>query len=674
MKKYVQSYFWLPAVIGILLYSQTLWFGSAWGDDTVVIESQAKNFHLVFESFFRQITCKDFDPFRTLQCFVINSFFKEHAYPFGFHFYNLFLLFISCLLAVNILFKITNNKLFSILIVTLWVVHPINVQVIVRLGCGPFQLACAAFGLAFTFCFLKIREVEKPFNQFVFSLLGIFFFLASVTSIEQCLFFPFVLFLIFFYLEGKNIFLVKKYLYFFILPLILVYPLYFAWRYYAFGGKLFYAGYDFTPWTEMGSIKDVLFRTFWLAPQLIVHYFRLFFWPDYLSESKATWYIVGDSLFSPYSLFCQALVLVLIVSAVVLYRKIPLFTIGITWFFFSMILVLQIIPLFNIVDEHYCYLAGLGLLLAIFSLINFSLKNFHPKLLVICILPIFCILTWRTMLYIPFGKSLLTRYIYAANEAPDFLRPKYMSLAINLAHVENRLNELPSWINEKNVVKETNKWIENNLNIEPVLSYKFGPIQFLYNYYFYRTIFMVLYSTNRQKELKVFLTQALKVKNNWLGWYECARFFSKIGQWQDAWEALKVAISQKPDHNLSHGQLFIDIAYNANKLSEAEELVRKFVQAQSKSAYPYLFAGKLYKTFGKKEEAAYYFLQSISNDKVSTIWYEFYMAAAEFFIENKLYNEAEKTLRYLLTLDPFETNAKLKLQYVEKAKEKLRIK
>ena len=319
---FFKSGFWIPSLIAFLVYFPVLYLGSAWEDDHVVVDPIARNFGLMLKGFYRNINISGshFFPFSYFQCFIVNSIFGNNALPYGFHLYQLISNVVSCLLAVLILFKITRNKLISILIVSFWTVHPLNVESLTRLVCAPAHIPAGTFCLAFLLCFLEISERKKSSSKLLLSVLGILFFLASITSYEQYILFPFLVLFLVSLFKGKEISR-KDYFYFLILPTILVYTFYFIWRFMANRGALFYPDYEFITWTSIGSIKDIFFRTVWLSPQLLVHYLRLFFCPDYLAESKADWYAVGGSIWSLYSIFCQVLTMVLILSALFLRKK-----------------------------------------------------------------------------------------------------------------------------------------------------------------------------------------------------------------------------------------------------------------------------------------------------------------------------------------------------------------
>ncbi len=671
MKFIRKIYFLVPTIIYLLLYSQSVFFGASWGDDVYITVPMAKNFNLMLQGFYRNLPGLHFVPFCYLQSYIIHSFLGNKAFPFGFHLYALIMHSISCVIAMLVMHKLTNSRLISVLIVSLWTVHPTNVENLTRLGCAPAQLASGTFCLTFVWCFLKARETKSHILRLFISLFGILFFFVSITSHEQYLLFPLVLLLILFFLDGKQKFFQRDYLRSFVLPIMLIYPIYLTWKFFACGSSFFYTDNVLITWTEIGTVKDVLFRAYWLAPQLLVHYFRLFFYPDYLAESKADWYMVGSTLWSPYALFCQGLIIMLILSAIYLYKKIPLYTIGILWFFMSLILVLQIIPLFDIVDEHWCYLSTLGFLLSIFCLFTYRWKTISPRTLLLITVSIFCLLARRTLLYLPLQKDGLVRGISMAKYSPAWTKVIYMLEVIQLARKEKRQEELPNWINLDNLQKEVNEWLKNYLFTKPNFSHKFGPMQTVYKYNTYRFISRCLIISNKQNELYYLMKQAIEVKNDTFAWIENAELFKENKDWGYAWQSLKHAIRSNPLFMLIYNKSFIEIAVYANKIDEAEKSIQNYIKLNPKTSYPYLFAGFFYQEIGETDLALDYFKKALSDDKIVSVnapW--IYHYAASLFLKNKMYDEALQSLNKIISFDPFNKNAKNKLRELDFVKPK----
>lgn len=668
MKNYFKSFLWLPALIGLIVYIPSLSLGSSWGDDIYVINPFAKEPELVLKNFYHNTPGLHFVPLCLLQSFLINTMFGKNAFPFGFHLVQLFLHVICCCFITIILFRLTKNYLSSILMTILWVLHPINVETVTRIGCGPAQVSAALFCLIYLLCTLKLSDVNSRMKKVFLLIVSVISFLISITSYEQYFLVPWFVCLIYlFQVLNKNITL-KKYLLIYLFPTMFVYLFYLLWKYVACNGALLETSNELIKWTEMGTIKDVLFRTFWLAPQLVVHYFRLFLWPDYLAESKADWYVVGRTLWSPYSLFCQFFVLSLIISAALAIKKNPLYSLGIFWFFSTMILVVQIIPLFNIIDEHYCYLSVLGIFLSIFSLFK-SLNN--RKIVFSLFIPISLFLLWRTELYIPSGKDTLTRNIYMAMEAPDWNKQAWIAKSIDLATVENRRQELPVWINEESFGRAVNTWTNKYLTIVPDYSYQYGPYQMPYNFKVFHGMFKSLFLLGQTEKLNIAVGTALKINHSWLGWHELSIFSKSIRQWEAAWEALKHAIRENPRMKHSYNEDFIKIAINADKIDEAKVFIAHYIDLFPESAFPYLFAGSFYSKIGEEEEALNHFREGIEPYKYPCINDGgLYRTAFDFFKEKKLVKDMVKTLNIVLSFDPENQLAKDELLKVEKTQNK----
>ena len=666
MIRFVKSYFWVPSLIALALYFQSIWFGTSCGDDWLVTSPMNKDFHLMLKTFYDNSNFPGvhFIPVYFLQCFFINSFFGEHAYPQGFHIYSVFVHLLACLIATYVMYKITSNKLVSILIVSLWTAHPLNVQIITRLGCGPAQLAGGMFCLSFILCFLKALEEKDFYRKVIFVILGSILYLCSMTTHEQPLLFPVLILLIAFYLKKEK--LSRDNLYVVVCPLFLLIPMYLAWRFVACNGMLYETSNELIKWTEVGTIKDILFRAYWLAPQILVHYIRLFLWPDFLSEAKANWFYVGKTIFDPYAMFCQLLVISLIVSSVALLKKIPIYSIGVMWFLLHMILVSQIMPLFMMIDEHYSYVSSLGLYLVIFSLILKYKNIFKIKILLSLVIPIFVLLMSRTLICIPSGKDFFTRCIYCAKEAPIVNKLVYMGKALELAEKKKRTSELPSWLNEHELEILMDKWIHSLIDIKPDLSIKYGPIQVPYNFNNYSSLLRYLSGFVGQTPLidKTVKTMLI-VKSDWQGWIQLSSFFALTKRWDLAWVALKNAINKNPKHLLSYNDGFIDIAINSGNISEAEQVVQNYIGLYPELSRPYLFAGLFFFRTNRVPEAIRYFKEGVRK-KASFSDVNVYILVSDLLVSVHMNEEAKQFLNVVIsTLDPFNISAKNKLFKIE---------
>jgi tetratricopeptide (TPR) repeat protein len=640
------KYFLIPVILFILIYFQTIFFGSVWEDDSLVDLPRYKNLNLVIKSFFSSEGGVHFSPFYNLQYFFIHLIFGKNAYPFGFHLYLFLAQTFVTLLATVLFYKITENKLLSVLTVLFWIIHPINLQMFTRLLVGAGVMG-HAFCLLFIIFYLELIKTLEHKNRNL--ILGNLFLLFALLTGETFVLFPVLLLLICFCKKGKSIFS-KKYL-FLLQPFLIVLPIYFILRFIACRDSLFNAtsiSEDLMSWTETGGLKDILFRMFWFSPQLIIHYFKLYFFPYGLMDSAAEWYKVGDSILDPYSLFSQIVVLFLIIFSIVYFKRNPYVSLGIWWFFISIVLLIQIFPLFSIAAVRYVYFPSIGLTFSIISLIS-SIENLKiRKVFFFLLVPIFIFLFFRTAYYIPSSKDYYNQFIYRTNEAPVWNKPMYIFTLLKQA---GDTSKLPKSITEEYLTQEIKEWLEKYLYVKPGLSTKYGPMQMTYNFNTYRLIFYYLYLQGDFEKLKIAINSALTIKNSWGGYYEVAMFFNKIGDWKLSWDYYKKAIEKNPKFKPSYTINFIDIAIKSGNTVEAEKIIDNYIKLTPESSYGYLFAGYFFNKIKDIEKAKKYFVLGIVKNPDAGFSLPLYKSALDFFVGMKMNNEEEITKNILEGLE-----------------------
>ena len=643
-------FFLIPALLFSSIYYKSIFFGQAWGDDSYVVSPWCLTFKSMIKTFYENtgMVSDHYMPVHCLQCFLINYLFGESAFPFGFHLYQFIAQIIVCILATLLFYKISGSKLISVLTVALWTIHPVNQQQLTRLVVGPGIMGFA-FNLIFLLSYLYSDNIKSKVQRNCLLVGGSFFFLLGVMSVEHFVFFPILLFLLLFYLKGKKIFN-RNDLSLIICPLI-TYIIYFSVRFYITKGIMLEGENLVDRWAEVGSVKDILFRAFWFSPQLLIHYLKLYFYPYGLIDSAAEWYKVGESILSSYSLFCQIATTLLILLTVFLYKRFPLFSIGMVWFFLTLVLVIQIIPIFSIVSLRYAYLPSLGLTFALFSLISKLKTCSSPKVLIALSIPIFCFLISRTIYYMPSSQNFLNQFIYCTREAPVWNKPLWISLLIKQEAKEksNIYNEINTSAFEESI----NNWLKQYANIKSNLATQFGPMQMDYNYMVFRVIFAHLASHNRSNDLQKVANAALTIKNNSVGWLEIATLFEKLGKQDLAWEAMKKSILLNPTNKLLYSLQFVDIAFNSKKTSEALALLDNLIKLIPNSSYPYLVTGFFYNKLQLPNQSLYYFKSAISPDKkISMDEENLYLMAASLFFQNKMLEETLRTFNIILSINP----------------------
>ena len=175
-----------------------------------------------------------------------------------------------------------------------------------------------------------------------------------------------------------------------------------------------YAGRPFTLaqrlFTELHVVLDYIFWTLFPRPN------SLSFYHDDIT--------ISGGWLSPPSTLCSGLLLTaLLASAVALHRRLPLFSLGIGWYFVAHLLTATVIPL-ELVFEHRNYFASIGLLLAAGALIAEIPSNFMLLRIAVVVLAIvtFCSVTalraqeWSDPIRFAFAEAL---------EHPDSPRANY---------------------------------------------------------------------------------------------------------------------------------------------------------------------------------------------------------------------------------------------------------
>jgi len=168
------------------------------------------------------------------------------------------------------------------------------------------------------------------------------------------------------------------------------------------------------------------------------------------------------------------------------------------------------------------------------------------------------------------------------------------------------------------------------------------------------------------RELDILINQASTVKNDAFGFCQSALFLKEIKEWEKAWKCLKKAIEANPRFNYIYSLPFIEVAFNANKYKEAEQILENYIKLKPYSAHPYLITGLFYNKYNKTKEALKYLTEAILGNKIpSTNFKILYYRAVNFFIKENEYNLARKALAVVSSFDPYDPNIKQALRKVD---------
>ncbi|MBI2996300.1 MAG: tetratricopeptide repeat protein [Candidatus Melainabacteria bacterium] len=649
-------YLWVPAFIAICLYYPILFNALAVTANIDPSQPYSRNFILLLKSLFYKFPEQIFAPFYYFQSCLINNIFGIQNANLVFHLYSIILLCISGIVITLILQEITKNNLLSVGISLIWICHPLNIKTIAFIENAPGVLASTTFGLLFIYYSLRFYRRNQKRDLVIGSL----FFFLSLGSHEQLFLLPIILFFVII-LFPKEQPISKNKLYFLFSITSLVVILYYLWKYLSCGNSIWENSETFIRWSNIGHLKDILFRLLWLLPQLLVHYIKLFFFPNFNTESQIAFYKVGDNVFSLYPILCQIICLVLIIGSCLLIKKLPLFTLGIFWFFITFFPVLQVIPLAHIVDSTYIYMPGLGLVIASFSLFIFLNK----KLLMILSITLCLILFGRTSSYINIFKSPVSYLTAEVKYAPKICKPFFLIKLILTADNLRQNDMLPAWVNYTAIKSSVENWLKENIDKKVTLAARFGPIQDLVYYDTLNVISSYLLENKRYSELNKIRAKASLIKNNYIGFFLDSVVLVNNNYITEAWLQLKEAIKLNPGFRSLYEAIFVKTAYGTQNFHEAEILLQNYLKLKSEYAHPYLCTGLFYSYNTLAKDAADSFLkQAIHINKKSCIDdISLFLQAIDFFKEKNDVAAIKDTCKIIAKIDPYNP-----LSYFELAK------
>ncbi len=268
-------------------------------------------------------------------------------------FFNYLFHLLNSVLVFFILLRVFNDRLPLAFISSLiWTVHPLHNEAINMLTSGVGFLWATFFGLT---AFL-INIYSKSRNWFLIALTTLCFLIAYLGS-EMAIIAAPCLTLYFFYEKqafGRTIDWIK------VLAAWLSVFLYFQLR-----GSVLSESHAWT-----AGFSEIYERVFVLAPEIFFHYLKLYFYPAVLTVDQHHQVMLSDA-FMPYHLLSLAVSLLFIVAIVYFARaKEYLIAYSLLITAFSLGMVLNIIPLYVLARERYCYIFTLALTVAIVALVD----------------------------------------------------------------------------------------------------------------------------------------------------------------------------------------------------------------------------------------------------------------------------------------------------------------
>ena len=365
----------------------------------------------------------------------------------GYHIVNFIIHLITCCLlylTIKVLFKSPRLKdkyssdqvTFIAVIATLfWALNPMQVQAVTYIVQRMASLA-ALFSLLALLYYLKARMHHSRTWKYIFFTSAALSYILAILSKENASILPLilpVLEILFFQptLSRKKL---RSYTIRAGLLLLLFSLVTLALKPGVFKAIVDPTSFDHRPFTQWERILT--------EQRILVFYLSQLFFPHPGRLSVQHDIILSTSLFSPVTTVCSiGFNLLLLLSALKLYRRQPLFTLAIIFYYLNHIIESTVLPL-ELLFEHRNYLPSLFLFLPVAQFLAFLLEKCRGYRLLTLLLVITIATSFTTLAYATFTrnkawKTVPSLWIDAAAKAPLSARP-ISALAYELGFGKNQ--------------------------------------------------------------------------------------------------------------------------------------------------------------------------------------------------------------------------------------------
>ena len=342
--------------------------------------------------------------------------------PIGYHVVNLLLHAANSLIVYLLLYNLLRNKNLSLLGALIFAAHPVHTENVAWIK-ESTTLLSSLFMFSALFCYLRYREFKTSW----YLVISIMLFSFSLLSKETSIVFPLLIVMTDTYLFGRGL-LQRRWM-----PWILyiAIAIIFLWTRTAVLGQVAQQEYYYG-----GSFQTTLFTMF----RVIAYYLKLLVFPINLC---------GDYLQYPLSydfdMLVAASACLLVISLIVALwqiKKTPLISVGIAFFFLTLLPVLNIVPVKILIAERFLYVPSFGIILIVVVIINTinnkSRLTYALPLLVGVLLLLFSAITYKRNFI---WKDQFSFWSDAVKKMPKNPRAHY-NLALSQPDIEVKIKEL----------------------------------------------------------------------------------------------------------------------------------------------------------------------------------------------------------------------------------------
>lgn len=327
--------------ISFIVYFNTLKNGFVYDDSWEIVNNNwIQNFSNLFSSCHRYRLTETVTQYADYKIWGLK--------PFGFHLTNLLL---NTLASISVYFLVSTmfrKKLLAFITATLFAVHPIHTEA-VSIVSNRQEILAMLFMLLGLIFYIKQKNAKSHWPL----ILSVIFFGISLSAKEVAFAFPILLILYDLYFERNNIKLKNYIPYIVLLGLFLVLfslpsP---RWNFKISGYDAVSFGHALSGNRTYTSILLTQLKGFAQYVKLLVFPYRLnidYYFPMY------------NSIFQDGLLFYLMLFLLVVVLAIITFRRYRIISFGLAWFLISLLPVLNILPKTYFVAERYLYIPSMG--------------------------------------------------------------------------------------------------------------------------------------------------------------------------------------------------------------------------------------------------------------------------------------------------------------------------
>ncbi len=397
-------------------------------------------------------------PFLTLSFAIDYSIWQ--ANPFGFHLTSIILHAVNGILIFFLIYKLFKNRSIALLTALFFIVHPIQSEAIAYAS-GRTDPLYTFFLLTALNLFLSVITFEKVKTL---TYLGtLFSFLLSILSKETAIILPFILILIFLTQKKQEKYNLRK-IFFLTLPFFLVDAIYILLRltFLNFTNTLnFYTNSDISNQISVYS-QNILVRLYTFT-KVFFDYIGIIIFPKDLIIARSPTII--NTFLNPWVL--SFIIIFSVAIGILIKTRNKFFLFAFFWFFITVLPVSGIIPINNIIAEHYLYLSSLAFFLVIAYFINWLFKKtyaFQEKsTLIVVLIILFSVLMTRTIIRTFDWRDPITFYTKSLQQSPDNI-PMRNNLAMSFAEqgkLESAINQYKQLIAIADVYPNTHHNLAN---------------------------------------------------------------------------------------------------------------------------------------------------------------------------------------------------------------------